>query len=266
MEDHEITVRVGTQEVQTLHLPNSATSATITGLTEGTIYTFGVVVRKNSSSPYDHSLPVSIAWSPARRYTSDKATGFLLRLYESNSPGSVHALQLYSATVSGPRLLSLATSDRSGMDLYLQSGQVGVLLRSGDLYPQLPTGRDTKFSDRVPQSASSLNNPQPFAPTPGSYVLDEVNIPTETVPSGLIFFIRTADDHYARILVRQTANGKLIEGTAPNRSITVEISYQSVPGIQYAANKPATGSLQSVDWRQYRIGPELHAFILTSLR
>ena len=234
MADHEIIVRAGEQILQTLNTPNSATSYSVFGLTEGVVYTFELTVRANETSPYLNSQPVTIAWSPAKRLTSDAGTGAPLRLYESDSPGNMHALRLYSDSAKGARLVSLSSVERAEMDVYLLSAPVGVRLRSGDLYAQSPAGKETKFSERIPVSASSLDNPQPFAPGLETYSLDEVNIPTESVQTGLIFFARTADNHYVRILVLRGANNRLIEGTASNRYITVQLSYQSVAGIQYA--------------------------------
>lgn len=233
MADHEVVARSGSQTLQTSHFPNSATSALVQGLLEGSIYIFEITVRANDTSPYQNSLPVSLSWSPARRFTAEAGTGALLQLYESDSPGNQHAVRCYSDSAGGPTLLSLASPDYPAMDMCLFSTPAGLILRSGALYAQTPTGRNTKFSERLPVNASSLDNPQPSAPGLETYTLSAVNIPPTTT-SGIIFFARTEDDHYLRILVLRGARDGLIEGTAPNRFITVQISYQSVPGIHFA--------------------------------
>ncbi|MCI0706426.1 MAG: hypothetical protein L0Y80_02945 [Ignavibacteriae bacterium] len=233
MENHELIVRAGTDTIQAVMLPILATATTIQGLTEGTIYTFALTVRANETSPYENSPAVTINWSPATRYIADAGTSAPLQLYESGSIEGMHALRFYSDSVSGPRLISLSSLERATMDVYLLGTPSGVQLRSGFLYNDDPAGRDTKFADREPVGASSLNNPQTFPPSQESYTVGQVNISSEMVSTGQLFFARTVDNHYVRILVLRS-NGTLIQGTAPNRYITVSISYQSVPGVQYA--------------------------------
>lgn len=52
-----------------------------------------------------------------------------------------------------------------------------------------------------------------------------------------MFYLRTGTAgsyHYARVLLKKDGSGRILQGTAPNRYVEVEISYQLTPDLPYA--------------------------------
>lgn len=254
MAHQRLIVLSGQTVVRDSALASNETAAVVQNLVEGTIYQLEVSVKANSTSPYRDSFPVSIDWSPAKRFFIDAGSGQPLRLYESDSPGNLHALRCYLDSLGGPRLLSLASAERAAMDFYLLSSGPALTLRTGSIYSQMPVGRQTRFSEALPLDAATLDHPQSFVAAAETYLLDEVNVPSGTILTGKIFFARTEDQHYLRILVVKGVNNSLVQGTSPNRYIDLALSYQSTPGIRFA--NTGTGSSTSfwlLAWSSFRL-------------
>jgi len=238
--DQFVEVVVGASIIDSVSLPLSATNAVIQNLTEGTVYSFNVYLRASEDSPYPSSSPATISWSPARRFSTAAGTGQPLRLYEFDS-ALARGITFFSDSLLGPAIHSLGSADRILIDAYFNSAI--PQLRSGSTLNPGPVGRTTQFSTMVPIQASTLDHPHYFVPGTGSYSESEFNIDVGTVTSGVIIFARTQDDHYMRILLLRGPNGRLIQGTAPNRYIELQLSYQIVTGIPYAMVVSPMGAL-----------------------
>ncbi len=48
-----------------------------------------------------------------------------------------------------------------------------------------------------------------------------------------VFACKTSDNHYAKIMVHES-NGEYLQGSEPNRNITVTVSYQPVANVAFA--------------------------------
>lgn len=51
---------------------------------------------------------------------------------------------------------------------------------------------------------------------------------------GFVFACRTQDGNFAKVFVKANTSGVILQGTAPNRYVEVEISYQPVANVPYA--------------------------------
>jgi hypothetical protein len=55
----------------------------------------------------------------------------------------------------------------------------------------------------------------------------------------IAFVVKTESGNFAKVMIKKNIDGRLIRGTAPNRFIEVEVSYQEAVNIPYAsAEKP----------------------------
>jgi len=80
----------------------------------------------------------------------------------------------------------------------------------------------------------ALSSGQTFAEK--SLVLTELE--KEDPGKGFVFIARVkntdATYNYAKVYLKLGADGKFLQGTAPNRYIEVEVSYQKISGVPYA--------------------------------
>ena len=211
----------------------ATTTAAIDGLTEGMIYEFTVRAVNDTA----RSAPTStIMWSPATRTTttlllyetaSDLGSGIELpsdagltiatggrwdlcldtrdELFDIGSP----RVSSYTNTENPPKfpngetarltLIGLAWTDVASLDdIYESADLVTVSGGTGSLTETL-----IRFNDANTQG-------KPFA-----------------------FVVKTENGNFAKVLVK-ASGGKLLQGTAPDRYVELEVSYQSEIDVPYA--------------------------------
>jgi hypothetical protein len=213
----------------------------VSGLTAGRVYTFRVQTRTRDTVSGERT----INWSPAQRIRM--ASGGAVRLYESNSTfGSGLAFQ-------GGIAQNLTIANASRWDIALDTrpntaGQVTFDIGSPNAssYDAFRTngGRRTIVSSSVYNNVDSLN--QVFDTQINIGTMEQL-IGFTNANRGFVFACRTQDGNFAKVFVRASASGVLLQGTAPNRYVEVEISYQPVANVPYAVqfNKAAEAVLQS---------------------
>lgn len=235
MLDHQVTARSvpGDSLVADHSVPRGDTTFIVNGLTEGATYRFDVMVRPTTTAQDKaSSLPTTIRWSPARRQPTQSG-GPTIRVYESASGTNPSGLIVFGGGT--PRATSLQNpsplSDTLLTDLYLFTVNATTLvLRSAHLYPGRSIPRSVRFSSVVRQ-VNSLDDPAASPPDTSTYTASNTSIAltASTVASSSIYFVRSGDLRYARLLFVRQSGGTLIGGTAPDRYIDLEISYQSTP-------------------------------------
>lgn len=202
----------------------------INGLVAGRIYTFRVQTRTKDTVSSERT----IMWSPATRVRMS-GTGGAVRLYESNSSfGSGLSFQGGVATnrqVADARLWDLGLDTRPN-----SAGQVSFDIGSPNKtsYSAFDNmgGRKTIVSSNVYNSIDSLN--QVFD-TQLNVGTTEQLINFTPANRGFVMAVRTQDGNFAKVFVK-AVNGVILQGTAPNRYVEVEISYQPVANVPYAVN------------------------------
>jgi hypothetical protein len=147
--EYQIKVKIDTTTVQTVSAAKNASSVTITGLIEGTVYNFEVVLKAISNAQtYINSDPVTVVWSPARRLTTQGAAP--VDVFEIRSSAGGSGLQLFHAGTGGPRVLSIASGGgfQDDIDVLVDTTSAGVVvLESAHMNPLLVgQARTTKFS------------------------------------------------------------------------------------------------------------------------
>jgi hypothetical protein len=229
----------------TLRASTPSSSCTIDGLAAGE-YLFMV----RSISVEEGSAWRSIRWAPATRFTQDaQAPGTTLRMYEwASTSGSSLALD---PSVGGPRNASVGGQWQPRVQLAIYTSSTSSTEFSiGSTYAFLPFRNADRFDSssyigRTLYAVSSLNDHFLSVDLESDFVLSGTeagNVASFILPNerldgkGHLFLLRYgngAGRHYARIFVKNVG-GKLLQGTAPNRYVEIEMSWQSVAGVPYA--------------------------------
>jgi hypothetical protein len=212
----------------------------ISGLTDGTIYTFELRARNVDDKESVGSA--KIMWSPAFRFTKNN-NDEPIRVYETASQfGS--GLQLYDPNTGKPRTLKVASGEFWNLGLYTKSGEQSLYtanyISDNNLYNfPTPPSYTTEISEDIFLTNTLDNvfdsqalNARNFSK---NYFID---LADPDYKNGVVIIVRTkapgqADWNYAKVLIKPGTSG-LLQGTPDNRYIECEISYQKKVGVPYA--------------------------------
>ncbi|ROL56002.1 fibronectin type III domain-containing protein [Bacteroidetes/Chlorobi group bacterium Naka2016] len=220
-------------------IPKGTNTIDVTGLSDGTVYTFELRARNVDDKESVGSA--KIQWSPAYRFTkniNDEA----IRVYETASQfGS--GLQLYDPNSGKPRTLKVASGEFWNLGVYTK-GEASLYtanyIASNNLY-NFPTSPSyiTEISEDIFLTNTLDNvfdsqalNARNFST---NYYID---LADPDYKNGIVIIVRTkapgaTDWNYAKVLIKPGPNG-LLQGTPDNRYIECEISYQKKTGVPYA--------------------------------
>lgn len=209
----------------------------IASLMEGEIYTFDIkAMYKNG----DMSKALSVKWSPASRFTLT-SNGVFIRLYESASSfGS--GLDLFDKTTNSSEVLTVGNggSWNLGLDTkdannvkFSSAKSIGYNFPIAPQSAQLSTSyyEATGLNDVSDSKALSTNEFED-----GSHLLTDLEASANG--SNIVFIARTIEPgeinyNYAKVLIKNVS-GKFLQGTAPDRFIEVQVSYQKKANVPYA--------------------------------
>ncbi|MBI2794698.1 MAG: fibronectin type III domain-containing protein [Ignavibacteria bacterium] len=230
---YEISYKVeGTSEVFTTQVSGSTLSTLISSLVENTVYEF-TVKAKNDTARSAATLPLK--WAPAKRYSSS------IILYEHKSSfGSGLNLPAFGGlTVDNGDLWDLAFDvDTSGTKFYIGSpgsssytDDNGVFVVGGDV-------ARTTLIGLVWTNVPSLNDVYESVDLASSATLEEVMVDftaDDAARRQIAFVVKTESGNFAKVMIKKNVDGRLIRGSAPDRYIEVEVSYQEAANIPYAS-------------------------------
>lgn len=221
----------GGANAQSLDISNPATTnVDVSGLTEGKVYQMYVYAVNDTAKS---SPTATIKWAPAKRYTTS------LRLYESDSdfgsgielPSSAGLTvdngnrwdlcidtRLESYDIGSPSLSTYCGDDGK----FIKNGQVARITGIGKLWQNVTSLDDVYES-------IALNDQQNGTIEEKLLNFNVAN----TNGQQFAFVVKTAAGNFAKVLVKANG-GKLLQGTAPDRYVDLEISYQSGANIPYA--------------------------------
>ncbi|MFY7999700.1 MAG: fibronectin type III domain-containing protein [Candidatus Kapaibacteriota bacterium] len=200
---------------------STATTFDVNGLTAGTVYLFRVQARNNDTV----SAAREIRWSPAVRVTTMQ--GGAIRIYETAS-GFGSGLR-----VQGGMALNLSVARGNEWDLGINTRNADTLIIGSPnflQYSSITSPRVTRLGDMSYNNIDSLN--QVFDTQVQMGAASVYNVP-RAVNRGFVFAFQTVEGNFAKVFVK-ASNGAILQGTAPNRYIEVEISYQPVANVPYA--------------------------------
>ncbi len=206
---------------------------TVSGLTEGVVYTFKVVAVNTYG--LESTQDVSVSWSPASRFY-DETTVKMYEYASSNGSG----IDLYDATSAGPK--NLGVSDKASWNIGIDTRngkvmfQTGTKCSVGTVAAQVTEMNTTNYYD----NATSLDNVfDSQALSTGTFTENEFELnPASYSGDGLVIILRTKEPgqttyNYAKVLIKKVGD-KFLQGTADDRFVECVISYQKVPNIPYA--------------------------------
>ena len=225
------------------------TSTRLTGLDPTLHYDLLLTIRKSNGNVY--LLPGLLSPLPLTHDAGNPSTP--LRMCESASANGSGLI--LDPAKGGPRIAAPGSGSSDPV------GSVALaIVTDGDVPPgffeigsayAFPGFRDGNrwdssvyISDTFYPVVSLADNY--FSPTLESVITGTGNLAkfrlpaTSTTGKGFTFFMRLGNDgigsgrHYARVLVKADEAGRLLRGTAPNRYVELEISYQMIAGLPFA--------------------------------
>lgn len=225
----------GTSVVKTFTTPVGS----VDGLVANTEYTFTV---KSLNGTAKSTTGAVIKWAGATRYTTN------ITLYETASSNG--------SGLEFPSTGGLRVAEGGRWDICLDT-------RNVDDKPSFDIGSPTKSSytdstNKFPNGAparitsigkmwgnvASLDNVYESVDLSQADVLKEGLITFNTADAAgapFAFVVKTASGNFAKVLVK-ASNGKLLQGTSPNRYVDLEISYQSGANLPYALKNTVAGA------------------------
>ncbi|MCO6465317.1 MAG: fibronectin type III domain-containing protein [Bradyrhizobiaceae bacterium] len=223
----------GTTTPTTLNVSSGSTvSANIAGLTEGKLYTFTVRAANDTAL----SVPsASVTWAPAKRHTGT------FKLYSSKSKTFGSGLSLKDGQVlkiaDGARW-EFCYDDKDGRPLVGSPGVSGYTLPSGEF---LIVSMDTNTTHYA--RANSLDDVYDVRALDNGANFTENLVDLSTLPNpstGVVLIMRSRLDastvNFAKVLVKPNAAGTgFVNGTGDESYVEVEVSYQTVANVPYAA-------------------------------
>ena len=214
---------------------------TVTGLTEGTVYTFTVRTKAGSNMS---SASNGVMWAPAKRTT---VAG---RMYVSaSSQGSGLNLSTgANLTIANGGQWDLCLDDKDGRILVGSPGVSGYVNNSF----QFPNGQDARIVRlrNMTVRAASLNDIWESSSlgnagdqTTFQEQLFDLSAASLDKSTGVGFVAAvfsgantTTPVNYAKVLVK-AVGGSFVQGTGDGRYVEVEVSYQTAQNTPYAISK-----------------------------
>lgn len=239
----EYVVEISPGTFSPIIIPKGTTVANITGLPEIKEYTFSIkAVFSNGKA----SVPVSVKWAPAHRYN------FSIRVYEyASSRGSGLVFQDEDGQ---PRTLTAASNVRWDICLDTRNNTYQIGSPKASDY----TNDEGKYNNND-QMARDLDiykvveNVDNLSDVFDSQGIDKNPNPSQKMidftskTKGFVLFVKSyppgnPSGNFAKVFVKAN-NGVILQGTAPDRYVELEVSYQKTPGLPYALtgknNNPA---------------------------
>lgn len=224
LSSYELTVTPGGS---TVTIPKTQTTYTVTGLTEGTTYTFSI---KSKGTNNALSGATTVSWAPARR-------SGVIRLYGSASTTDGSGVDL-DGNAGNPQVLmvnnggkwDLCFDDKDplapGIGSPGQSGYVdnNYQFTNGD------TAKTTRVSTLRWTGITSLDD---------IFESEMLNAGTDeqlqviNTNQPFAFIAQTEEGNYAKVMVLADG-GQVIHGSGSNKYIEIVVSYQSTPNVPYA--------------------------------
>jgi len=213
----------------------------IVGLRSGTVYRFELyaVWRDTTRDTAQSRTAAVVRWAPATRYTT-LPDGSPIRLYETAS-ALPSGLDLEGPD-GKPRTLTVAQSNEWDLCLDTRGGSWDIGSPGLSSYTIANPRRTLIDTARLRQPAylavDSLNQiyeTEAF----GAATLSEALVNFNNQRRGFLMILRTQDGNWAKVFVKADAQGNILRGSAPNRYVELEISYQKVPNVPYALPQPS---------------------------
>ena len=227
---------------QVANIQKGSSSYTITGLVNGKRYT--AQLRSKTTAGKTSAGYATIEWSPAVRNSTDM-NGQVINLYATTSAQPKSGMVFKNGS-NQCEILSQAGADwanRGDIYFFAQSNTSQVLsIKSAHLATGNPGSKTTYFST-MSYDVDDMNasNAQSAPPALSTYTTTSIDFIDQASAKSKVYWGRiqglgadAASTYTVRFIVMKGANGKLIQGSAADRFITLQVSVQPVAGNPYA--------------------------------
>lgn len=213
----------------------TTTSGSVDGLVANTEYTFTVKSLNGTSKSTTGAV---IKWAGAARYTTN------ITLYETASGNG--------SGMTFPNTAGLRIAQGGQWDICLDTRggvyDIGspAMMSYTDSTGKFPNGdrpRATLIGKQWVNTAS-LDNIYESVDLSQADALSESRITftsADAAGAPFAFVVKTVSGNFAKVLVK-ASNGKLLQGTSPNRYVDLEVSYQSGANLPYALKNILPGT------------------------
>lgn len=218
----------------------TARTATLTALTEGTIYEVVVyAVNDTVKSP----ASAKVQWAPARRGVG------VYRLYSSANASQGSGLGIFRA-VGAPAVLTVSSGgewdlcfdDKDSDNPKIGSPGQSAYVDNDYLFPNKQSAKTVYINDVVYTNVTSLDDIYESTALTIPASNGERMFPINALPAsqaGIAFVMGTRDEadqkyNFAKVLLKKQNTGGYIQGSGSSSYVEVEISYQTVKDVPYA--------------------------------
>lgn len=216
----------------------TTTAYEATGLTAGTKYTFQVYATYAAGGM---STVTEIMWSPALRFGATTK----IKMYEyASDKGS--SIDLFESGEAMPVTVTATNVDKASFALNTKDGalefQVGSAISIGSKTPQT-----TEMSAYIVYPVTTLEevfDSQALSDDAFEWSSTYADLTSDVGTTGnAVCYIRTKEPDtptmwtYAKVMLVRSDGGEFLQGTAPDRYVECEISFQKVAGVPYAKTR-----------------------------
>lgn len=219
----KVVVSAGNNVLSTETLSNEIRSTTVSDLSAGTTYTFAVYAL-NGTTP--SATSAALTWAPSLRYT--------MKVYEPDSENGC------GVQLGHPVSLLLPAAFKWDLTFEITKGAVffGSPIKSsfadtvsgrysnGDSVRRTLIGRVWEGVQSLEATYADIGNL-----STDTYAPRRLNL--STTQQSVAMTVKTHTGHYARVLVK-SVDGRLVQGTAPDRYLELDVSYQQAAGVPFA--------------------------------
>ncbi len=229
------TIEITPGSWQPVNITGNQTTAVITGLTEGTVYTFNIFAKYSNGEESVGSA--SVSWSPATRFDTT-SSGSPIQVYETDSDFP-SGLDLYDPLSRTPK--AWKTDNGKEWNLGLDTRTSGKVIVASPKMINYNYGTQpgvTEISDNYFEANSLDDVFDSQALSAGNFAERSIDLEALGNIPGVVFILRTKEPGnteytYAKVLIKKT-DGSWLQGPTGNRYIVCVVSYQKTPGVPYA--------------------------------
>ena len=203
----------------------------VTGLDEGTIYTFSL---KATYSNGEASSPITVQWSPASRFTLNENDAEI-KIYEAaSSLGS--GLVIYNPISGAPKIAKVADGANWTLGLYTKDNEIAIGSPSLLNYNFGTTPGVVEIGD-IYTGVSSLDDVY-GSQALSSQSFSEKKIDLKQYTSNIVIVLRyhmtgKTGWNYGKVLVKYV-NGSFLQGPAGNQYAELIVSHQLITDVPYS--------------------------------
>ncbi|MCX7929460.1 MAG: fibronectin type III domain-containing protein [Chlorobi bacterium] len=238
---YRITATSGAQSFNPITTAPGQTIVDILGLDAGKTYTFTIVAYTNDTV----SSSISIDWAGARRFRGIRAyetastNGSGIRLSDGANltiaNGTQWDLCLDTRTDGGQDNWAFGSPQAStytdAQGRFIRGAQAGQLAKVTTVFCDSTSPQNITPYFVVADSLEGVFESRALGTGKAHRQIMLENLQNQN--KNVVFYVMTAEKNFAKVLLK-AAGGSVLQGTAPNRYVEIDYSYQTAVNVPYA--------------------------------